>query len=60
MFDVANIIKINDKDVPKNNYEVLSIQECSFHVFWKKGCTQSLVASCKYRVVLVVSSRVSG
>ena len=46
--------------MPINDYEFLNIQACSFHVVWNKGCTQSLVVSCKYWVVLLVYTRVSG
>ena len=46
--------------MPINDYEFLNIQACSFHVVWNRGCTQSLVVSCKYWVVLLVYTRVSG
>ena len=61
MLDVANIKKKNNvKYVPINNHELLNIQACSFHVVWNWGYTQSLVVSCKYWVVPLVSTRVSG
>ena len=35
MFDVTNIQKdLAVKDVPMNDYELLNIQACSFHMFW--------------------------
>ena len=51
---------ITVKDVTINNYELLNIQACSFLMFWNRGCTQSLVVSCKYWVVPLISTRVSG
>ena len=61
MFDDANILrKISVRDVPINNYELLNIETCSFHVVWNRGCPQSLVVSCKYWVVPLVSTRISG
>ena len=59
MFDVANPLKISVKDVPMNNYELLNIQACSFLMFRNRGCTQSLVVSCKYWVVPLISTRAS-
>ena len=51
-FDVTNMLKkITVKDMPMNNYELLKIQTCSFHVFWNRWRTQSQVASCSYWVV---------
>ena len=33
LFDVANMLKkLNVKDVPTNNYEILNIQACSFNI----------------------------
>ena len=43
-----------------NYYELPNIQACSFLMFGIRGCTQSLVASCKYWVVSLISTRVSG
>ena len=61
MFDFANMLKTDTlKDVSMNNYELLNIQACSFLMFWNGGCTQSLVVSCKYWVVPLISTRVSG
>ena len=38
MFDVANMLKeLSVKDVPMNNYELLNIQACLFHMFWNRG-----------------------
>ena len=50
------------KDMPINNHDHLNIHACSFNMFWNKGCTQSLVVSCKYMywVVPLISTRVSG
>ena len=48
------------KDMLMNNHELLNIQVCSFPVVWNKGCTQSLVVRCKYWVVSLVSTRISG
>ena len=48
------------KDMPINNQELLKLQDCSFQVFWNRGCTQSLVASCKYWIVHLISTRCSG
>ena len=48
------------KDVPMNYYELLNLQACSFLMFWNSGCTQSPVVSCKYWVVPLISTRVSG
>ena len=61
MFDVENMQKKDTVNgMPINNHELLNIQACSFHVFWNTGCTQSLVVSCKYWVVPLISTRVSG
>ena len=43
-----------------NNYELLNIETGSFLMFWNRGYTQSLVVSCKYWVVPLISTRVSG
>ena len=38
MFDVAKYAKkVTVKDVPINYYELLSIQACSFEMFWGQG-----------------------
>ena len=47
------------KDVPKKSYELLNIQVC-LSMFFVTGCTQSLVVCCKYQVVPLISTRVSG
>ena len=47
------------KVFPRNNFELLNIQACSFLMFWNRGCTQSLVVSCKYWVVPLIYTRVS-
>ena len=61
MFDVVNMLKKNTvKDMPIDSYELLNTQTCSFHVFWNTGCTQYLVISCKYWVVPLIYTRVSG
>ena len=61
MFDVVNMLnKITAKCVPINNCELLNTQACSFDMFWNKGCTQSLVVSCIYWVVPLISNRASG
>ena len=44
------------KNVPMNNYEILNIQACSFHVL---EYALHLVASCKYWVVPLVSTGIS-
>ena len=60
MFDVANMIKkIIVKDTSMNNYDLLNIQACSFLNFCKRGCTQSRVVSCKYYIVIPISTGVS-
>ena len=60
MFDVAVMLKRETvNDVPVNNYELLNIQACSFNMFWNMGSTQSLMVSCKYWVVPLMSIRVS-
>ena len=43
-------LNITVKYVPMNNCELLNIQACSFLMYWNRGCTQSLVLSCKYWV----------
>ena len=61
MFVVANMLKkLAVRDVPMNDYKHLSIQACSFDIFWNRGCTQSLVVSCKYWVGPLISTRVPG
>ena len=45
--------------MPINNHELLNIQACSFRVFGNTRCTQSLMVSCKYWVVPMLSTRVS-
>ena len=59
MCDVVNILKVNGKDVPVDDYELLNIHACSFHIVWCTGWTQSLVVRCKYWVVPIVSTRAS-
>ena len=53
---------ITVKYVPMNNYmfELLNIRACSFIMFRNLGCSQSLVVSCKYWVVPLIFTRVSG
>ena len=60
MFDDANLRKISVRDVPINNYELLNIETCSFHMVWNRDCPQSLVVSYKYWAVPLVSTRTSG
>ena len=48
------------KDMSINNYDLLNIQACSFTIFRKRGCSQPLVVSCKYWVVFVICTRISG
>ena len=43
-----------------NNHGLLNIQACTFLMFWNRGCTQSLVVSCKYWVIPLISTRISG
>ena len=43
-----------------NDYEFLNTQACSFNEFWNRGCTHSLVASHRYWVVPLISTRFSG
>ena len=50
--------KLSIKDVPINNYEILNRQACS--CFWNMSCTQSLVVSCKYWVIPLISTWVPG
>ena len=52
--------RLTGKDVPINNHERLNIQGYLFNMFWNMGRTQFLVVSCKYWVVLLISTRVSG
>ena len=67
MLDVAILLKrltwSTVKDVPiNNNNELSNIRACSFHVLdmLEEGqSTQSLVVSCKYWVVLLISTRFS-
>ena len=47
------------KDVPTNKYELPNIQDCSLIMFWNGNCAQSLVVSCKWWVVPLISTRVS-
>ena len=61
MFDVArDLYQINVKDVPVTNYKLLNTQACSFNMVWNRGCTQSLVVRCRYWVVPLVFTKVSG
>ena len=61
MFDVAIMLwRKTVKDVPTNNYELLNIKACSFKVFGNLVSTQSLVVSCKYWLIPLISTRVSG
>ena len=46
--------------MPINNYDLLNIQACSFNVFWNSSRTQTLLVSCRYWVVPLISTRVSG
>ena len=49
------------KGVPiNNNHGLLNLHACSFYALWNRDCTQSLVVSCKYWIVPLVSTRVSG
>ena len=53
-----NVKKLTMKNLPINNHERLFIQVCSFNRFWN-GCTQSLLVSCKYWEVPLISTRAS-
>ena len=60
MFSIAIILKrLTIKDVPMIIHELLNIKACSFHVLEWGLHTQSLVASCKYWVAPLISTRVS-
>ena len=55
--------KIAVKDVPMNNYELQNMEACScitMVMFWTRWCTQPLLVGCKYWVVSLTSTRVSG
>ena len=41
-------------------YVPLNAQDCSFLMFWNRGCTQTLVVSRKYWVLPLMSTKVSG
>ena len=58
--DIHLLKRFNLKYVLMNDNELLNIQACSFLIFWIWGCTQTLVASCNYWVVPLISIRVSG
>ena len=46
--------KSSVQDVPINNYELLNTRADSFVMFWNRGCTQSVVVSCKYWVAPLI------
>ena len=61
MFDFVIVLKrCTIKYVPINNHDFLNIQACSFSVFLNTPSTQFLVVSCKYWVVPLIPTRVSG
>ena len=56
MSDVANMLKnIKCKRCANKWLWASNIEACSFILFWRGGCTQSLVASCKYWVIRLKS-----
>ena len=61
MFDIANMLKsFTVQYMMVHFYELVNIQACSFIMFCNRLCTQSLLVSYKYWVVLLISTRVSG
>ena len=61
MFDIANMLKsLTVQYIIVNFHELLNIQACSFIMFCNRLSIQSLLVSCKYWVVILISTRVSG
>ena len=56
VFDVAHMLKFY---LQRCVNEPLDVQACLF-MFWNRGCTQYLVVSCRYWVVSLISTKVSG
>ena len=50
--------KITVADMSINDYELLNIEACSSNMFWNTWRTQSLVVSCRYWGVPLISTKI--